>query len=282
MTITVCPVALTGTRKCWDRQCRLRHDVVRCKPCKCLIFHGDLRKHRHGEDHRLNCGFGAWKAAARRPGQAILPSPYPYVTKPKPSKKSARKLAGKAAARRPAQTILPSPKPKPSKKPARKLAGKEKPAGTGPRPNRQDISRCEPCGRSFPASVLGQHRSGKKHLRNVAAKGATNPVAPHQPPPPASNPPNSRTMSLPSAPSPAISAPNSIALGPRATVSHGYGLDFVVEGTENARQPSFSPVKHTIIIEKTQVLSSLSIPFVRLLPATGTPASWYGLSDHST
>ena len=152
----------------------------------------------------------------------------------------------------------------------------------GPCPNRHDISRCVPCECSFPASLLGQHRSGKKHLRNVASKGTTNPVAPHQPPPPASNPPNSRPMSHPSAPSPAICAPNPIAPGLRATVSHENGLDFIVEGTKDVGQPFFSPVKHTILIEKTQVLSSLTIPVVRLLPATGTPASWYGLSDDSS
>ena len=69
---------------------------------------------------------------------------------------------------------------------------------------------------------------------------------------------------------------------PRVTVSHEDGLDFIVEGTEDAGQPSFFPVKHTILIEKTQVLSSLSIPNVRLSPATGTPASWYELFDDST
>ena len=143
-------------------------------------------------------------------------------------------------------------------------------------PNRHDISRCEPCGCSFPASLLEQHRSGKKHLRNIAANGTTNPVTPHQPLLPPSNP----HPQPPSAPSPAIRVPTTITPDPRVTVSHEDGLDFVVKGTENAGQP-FSPVRHTILIEKTQVLSSLSIPSVRLLPATGTPASWYGLFDDS-
>ena len=103
---------MKGAEKCWDAQCRLRHDVVHCKPCKCFVLHGDLRKHRHGEDHRLKCGCEAWKAAARRPAQAILPSLYPYV-----------------------------PKPKPSEKRARRLAGKEKPAGTGGILPREEVAR---------------------------------------------------------------------------------------------------------------------------------------------
>ena len=139
MTITVCPVALKGTGKCWDRQCRLRHDVVHCKPCKCFVLHGDLQKHRRGEDHRLKCGFGAWKAAARRPAQAILPSRYPYVPK---SGVGARK----AAARRPARAVLPSrrryvPKPKQSEKRTRKLAEKEKPAGASGIPLRGEVAQ---------------------------------------------------------------------------------------------------------------------------------------------
>lgn len=87
MTITVCLAALKGTGKCWDPQCRLRHDVVHCKPCKCFVLHGELRKHFRGEDHRLKCGFEQWKANSRQPAQAILSLPYPYVPKPKPSEK---------------------------------------------------------------------------------------------------------------------------------------------------------------------------------------------------
>ncbi|KAH9035960.1 hypothetical protein EDB84DRAFT_1202007 [Lactarius hengduanensis] len=95
MTITVCPVALMGMGKCWDAQCHLRHDVVHCKPCKCFVLHGELAKHRRGEDHQLKCGFGEWKAGARRPARAILPSPDPYVPAPKPLNKRARLLARK-------------------------------------------------------------------------------------------------------------------------------------------------------------------------------------------
>jgi hypothetical protein len=93
MTITACPVALKGTGRCWDAQCRLRHDVVFCKPCKCFVLHGELRKHCRGEDHRLKSGFGEWKAETKRPAGAVLPPPSRYVAKPKPSEKRARRLA---------------------------------------------------------------------------------------------------------------------------------------------------------------------------------------------
>jgi hypothetical protein len=95
MTITICPAALKGARKCWDAQCRLRHDVVHCETCKCFVLHGELRKHYRGEDHRVKSRFGERKADTMRPPQAVLPSPYPYVPKPKLSEKHARRLAGK-------------------------------------------------------------------------------------------------------------------------------------------------------------------------------------------
>ena len=96
MTITACPVALNGMGKCSDAQCRLRHDVVHCKPCKCFVLHGELATHRRREDHRLKCGFGKWKAEARQPAPSI---PHTYILNPKPSKKLARRLARKELAR---------------------------------------------------------------------------------------------------------------------------------------------------------------------------------------
>ncbi|KAN0127185.1 hypothetical protein V8E53_014991 [Lactarius tabidus] len=92
MTIA-CPIALKGMGRCQNAKCRLRHDVVLCKPCKRFVLHDELRKHRRGEDHRLNSGFGEWKEETERSARAVLPSPSPYVPKPKPSKKRARKLA---------------------------------------------------------------------------------------------------------------------------------------------------------------------------------------------
>jgi hypothetical protein len=66
---------------------------------------------------------------------------------------------------------------------------------------------------------------------------------------------------------------------PRVVVSHEDGLDFEVEGTEVAGQPSFPPVDLAIFIEKTEVVSSLSISALKLFLSQGTPKSWYGLFD---
>jgi hypothetical protein len=143
-----------------------------------------------------------------------------------------------------------------------------------PLPFTMVTSRCDPCGCSFPAHLLGQHSSGKKHLRNVAAN---NPGAPYRPPLQPSSLPNSQPDSIPSTSSPAIGVPIPITSDPRVTVSHESGLDFVVEGTEIAGRTSFPPVELVILIEKTQVLSSLSIPALRLVRTSDTPASWCGL-----
>ncbi len=150
-------------------------------------------------------------------------------------------------------------------------------------PDRHDISRCEPCGCSFPAGILGQHRSGRRHLRNVAANATPNPVTPHEPPPTSSNLPSSQPPSLPSASSPAFSVPEPtpVTSDPRVTVSHEGGLDLTAEGTETTGQLSFPLVEQTILIEKTEVSSSLSMPVVRLIHPTDTPASWCGLFDDS-
>ena len=86
MPITVCPIAREGGR-CLDVQCHLRHDIVKCSPCRCFVLHGGLAKHRRGEEHVRNCGFPVWKARAkaRRPS-VIPPLPYPRVPVPMPRK----------------------------------------------------------------------------------------------------------------------------------------------------------------------------------------------------
>ena len=144
--------------------------------------------------------------------------------------------------------------------------------------NGHDILRSEFCNCSFPANSLGQHCSEKKHLQNIAAN---NPVNPYRPPLPQSNLSNSRAVSLPSIPSPAIDVPVPIASNPRVKVSHESGLDFVVEGTEIAGQTSFRPVTLAILIEKTEVESSLSVSCLRLVRTSDTPESWCGLFDDS-
>ena len=68
---------------------------------------------------------------------------------------------------------------------------------------------------------------------------------------------------------------------PRVTLSHESGLDFVVEGTEIAGRTSFPTVDLAILIEKTEIVSSLSIPRLILVRTSDTPDSWCGLFDAS-
>jgi hypothetical protein len=139
-------------------------------------------------------------------------------------------------------------------------------------------SSCKPCGCNFPVYLLAQHKKGKQHLRNVAAVGIS---TPNQPPPPSSNLPKSQPASLPSASAPAITVPIQITSDPRVVVSHEGGLDFEVEGTEVAEQLPFPPVHLAILIEKTEVVSSLSISAVNLFLSSGTPNSWCDLFGDS-
>ena len=145
------------------------------------------------------------------------------------------------------------------------------------------VAYCETCGCSFPNSPA-EHNMGKKHRRNqgrnIAASGTANPVT-QQSPPPQSNHRNSQPMSLPSTSSPAIRIPTSMTSSPRVTVSHESGFDFEVEGTEIAGQSSFPPVDLAILIEKTEVVSTLSISDVKPIPFPGTPESWCALFDDS-
>ncbi|KAH9000983.1 hypothetical protein EDB86DRAFT_3101243 [Lactarius hatsudake] len=140
------------------------------------------------------------------------------------------------------------------------------------------VAYCEPCGCNLSPNLLAQHNKGRKHLRKVASIGVPNPVTPLQPPPPPSNLPNARPVPLPKTSSPATNVPTLDASDPRVTVSHEDGLDFVVEGTEIARRPHFPPVDLAILIEKTEVESSLSIDKVQLFGARDTAESCFTVS----
>ena len=111
---------------------------------------------------------------------------------------------------------------------------------------------------------------GKKHRRNIAANGATNPVTQQSLLPPFHHP-LSQPASLPSTSSPVVTAPAFTTTDECVTVSHESGLDFEAEGTETTGQASFPPVDLAILIEKTEVVSSLSISDVKPIPVAGTP-----------
>ena len=119
------------------------------------------------------------------------------------------------------------------------------------------------------------------------------PPPPASPPPPAPPPAPPPTLPSPTPPSdppiphltPPTGAPSStIGASISAptddlsfTVSHENGLDFEVEGTGIGGQYSFPRLTLEILIEETEVMSRLSVPVMRLIPAPGTPESWCGL-----
>jgi hypothetical protein len=169
--------------------------------------------------------------------------------------------------------------------------------------NRHDIIRCEPCACSVTLGSLEEHRRGKQHLRKVAANRPPTPVESEHPPTPpsptppeapptppltlppptpSSDPPISQLAPPRGAPSSTISASLSVPTdGPFFTVSHESGLDLEVEGTEIGGQCSFPPLSLEILIEETEVMSRLSVPIMKLVPAPGTPESWCGLYHDS-
>ena len=165
---------------------------------------------------------------------------------------------------------------------------------------RHDIIRCEPCGRSFPASLLDQHENGKLHLGNVdlstlppptdlwdAANGwDTVSIEPrtwaslasryYRSPQSASLSPQSSPPQLTSALSPRNTF--GAVADPRVIVSVENGLDFVVEGTGIATYPCFPVIRDNILIEKTTVVSSLSVESMTLESSPSQWCEWFGPS----
>jgi len=150
-------------------------------------------------------------------------------------------------------------------------------------PYRHDILRCEPCGRSFPASLLNQHQSGKKHqLRVLASDISLDPwqsVSQPTPSPPVSPSPQLVPPHIYSEPlikeSVPIQTEDPLA---QVTVSHEYGLDFIVEGTGTAGLPSFPSISHTVFIENVNPSSSLSVVSLSLEPRLSSWCEWFGNS----
>jgi hypothetical protein len=176
--------------------------------------------------------------------------------------------------------------------------------------NRHDIIRCESCACPVRLGALEEHRRGKQHLRKVAANHPPTPVESEHPPTPPPPTPPEAPPTLPKAPpTPALPPPPTLppptspsgppisqlvpptdpppstisaslsvpTYDPFFTVSHESGLDFEVEGTEIGGQRSFPPLSLEILIEETEVMSRLSVPITKLIPAPGTPESWCGL-----
>jgi len=139
--------------------------------------------------------------------------------------------------------------------------------------NNHKLSQCELCHCGFPPSTLKQHQTGRMHLQSLASSGTSNPGTQSTPSPPSSS--NLQTATSINTSPPDASGDDSFTpdAGPRVTVSGEDGLDFVVEGLGTAENSSFLPSSQTIVIEKTKILSSLSVSSVAVSPLRN---SWCG------
>jgi hypothetical protein len=133
-----------------------------------------------------------------------------------------------------------------------------------------DVIYCQPCGRSFPASLLPQHQNSQQHRRGVASNG---PPIPSTPQPALSQSPFSDLLSAPSSHASRLSGSDTPTsdVDPRVAVSDEGGLDFVAEGMGTADDHSFPSISYTILIENTKV-PSLTVQSMNLTPS---PNPWY-------
>ena len=138
-----------------------------------------------------------------------------------------------------------------------------------------DVVHCEPCGRSYPASLFSQHQNGKLHQEKAASKdpthqNTTQTSCPSQPTTPNPEPtPLSRSSPLVSGGSPSTPAADL-----PITMSHEDGLDFVAEGTRSAADRSFPSIN--ISIENTSSLHNISVKSMKLEPSPSPWCEWSG------
>ncbi|KAH9988788.1 hypothetical protein BJV74DRAFT_459911 [Russula compacta] len=254
---------------CTDSKCSKDHGVIYCEPCDCYFPTSSLQQHRSGKQHLRN-------AASSHPSKTgtLRPSP--------PSQPVSSGLQSLSPAN-------PSPLSRshastPDVNPRVTVSGQGGPSTTAAYctatlqgdtctdhrcPYRHDVLRCEPCGRSFPSSLLSQHESGSSHLRNIAANGATNPKTSQQPLPSQRAAPSPQPTQLKSASPQSGNDSPILVIAPlgRIMVSHEDGLDFDVLGTGTPADPSFLSISHTILIEGVNMLSSLTVQSMTLSPS---------------
>ena len=259
---------------CTDSGCLKDHGVIYCKQCDCYFPTSSLQQHRSGKQHLGNIASAG----------TLRPSP--------PSQPVSSKLQSLSPANSSPLSRSRSIASTPAVNPGVTASGQGGPSTTTAYctailqgdnctdhrcPYRHDVLRCEPCGRSFPASLLSQHQSGSPHLRNIAANGTTNPSTSQQPlpsqqaaPNPQSTPPkNASPQSGSDSPILVINPPR------RVTVSHEDGLDFVVVGAGTPADPIFRSINHTILIEGINMVSSLIVRSMTLSPSPSPWCEWF-------
>ena len=256
---------------CKDINCSKSHDVIRCDPCNCFFPPSSFKEHQTGQRHLRNVASKGLRSTttSRPPSSPSLQStssnlptsknPSPPSTGNTSTRESASRVNGSSVGgRRPTVAYC-----------ATTLQGDT--CTDSQCTYSHDILRCEPCERSFPASLFEQHQSGKQHLQKVASNNVITPSTSrrrHPSLPQDPQPTPSRTSSSPSGGNPPTTA---ITVNTRLKVSHEEGLYFVVEGTGTASNPFFPSVNHVILVETTSPLSDLSIQAMALSPS---PNPW--------
>ena len=269
-----CPTALNGGT-CTDSTCSKSHDYKLCKPCSLTLHISTWIAHTSGKKHLQ-------KVVSIGPPNASTPlqAPSPQVT---PSNlqsirpANASPLSGGSNRSTPTtgtSALVPGSWEGGSRTKvaycATTLQGET--CADIRCQYLHDVVRCEPCGRSYPASLFNQHLTGRLHLDNVASNGSTDSSTSQHPIPSQHTPPDSQPAPLQttSPPSQAISEPSTSTADPlgRVIVAHEGGLDFIVEGTGTATCPCFPAVDHNVSIEKTAKISSLSVESMTLVSPT--------------
>ena len=271
-----CPTARNGGT-CTDSTCSKRHDVLRCDACDCFFSTFSLQAHESGRRHRQNV---ASKGLAK-PGTPRL-APLSQSTSSRhsvpPENTSLQSRDGASDLDVDLPDTGSGEGGSRSKMPycASTLQGETCPNSRCQ--YRHDVIRCEPCGRTYPASLLSRHKSGRFHQGNVAANGSNNPDISQHPRP--SRPASLNPEPIPSQRSSSLSGKSGSipAADIPITVSHEDGLDFVAERTGSAAGHSFPSISHTISIENTSSLSNLSVESMKLIASPSQWCEWSGVA----
>lgn len=274
-----CPTALNGGT-CTDSTCSKSHDYKHCKLCDLTLHTSTWKAHTSGKKHLkkvVSSGPPNASTPLQAPSPQVIPSNLQSIRPANTSSLSGGSNRSTPAAGTSA-LVSGSWEGGSRTKVAYCATTLQGETCTDSRCQYlHDVVRCEPCGRSYPASLFNQHLSGKLHLDNVASNGSTDSITSQHPLLSQHTPPHLQPTPLQTTlpPSQAISGPSTSAADPlgRVIVSHENGLDFIVEGTGAATCPCFPVVNHNVSIEKKAELSSLSVESMSLVSSTG---QWYG------
>ncbi|KAI0258991.1 hypothetical protein BC834DRAFT_908582 [Gloeopeniophorella convolvens] len=132
---------------------------------------------------------------------------------------------------------------------------------------RHDVMTCELCERTFPVNQQAQHENAKPHLkRSASIVRAVELGIPLPPLPRRARPVKTRP---PPPPSDSSSSPGGVdnrsGDDPRVIVSHSNGLELDVSGMGSNSYTLFPSASCGVVIEKTEMYSSLSVRAIEII-----------------